>query len=61
MNFLSMLLGASLWILIDKLEFYFTEKFYAKRCGYDCQQCKAWSCRYKQCMYNKNKNEEIKK
>lgn len=52
---LQFVFGTFLYLIFTHFEFYFTERFYAKRCGYDCSKCKAWSCQWNKCDFKRKK------
>ena len=43
------------WFLYDVLLFYLTDRFYAKKCRYDCSKCKNWHCQYHECEGKRRK------
>lgn len=49
------LIGCILWFIVDVLQFYFTERYFAKKCNYDCSKCKNWHCQYHSCERKKHK------
>ncbi len=50
------MIGTGIYILSDFLCFKIGQKYYAKKCNYECSKCKNWACNKYQCMkYSKGK------
>ena len=50
-----MIFGTFLFTIYDIICFKLTEKFYMKKCNYNCDKCKCWSCNYKSCSIKRKK------
>ena len=50
------IIGILFYIICDFLTFKIGQKYYAKKCNYDCSKCKNWACNKYQCLkYSKEK------
>ena len=45
-------------LILTVIDFIFEKYYenkYSKKCNYNCEECKCWSCRAKKCMYERSK------
>lgn len=54
--FAQAIIGMTLFTIIDFIQNKYTQRKYAKKCGYNCEICKNWKCFVKYC---EEKREEL--
>lgn len=52
------IIAITIHMILDILMMYICERYYARKCKYNCDECKNWHCQYHECQYYKKKLEE---
>ena len=47
--FAQAIIGMTLFTIIEIVTTEYTQRKYAKKCGYNCETCKNWKCSVKYC------------
>lgn len=48
-------IAITIYLILDILLMYFCERYFARKCNYDCTKCKNWHCQYLECERKRKK------